>query len=486
MTMTENNINYLSLVQVATAIRSRDLSPVDIVTSTLDRIERLNPHINAYFHIFREEALGRAREMTTEISRGHYRGALHGVPVAVKDNIACGPTTAGSLLRRDHVAVQDAAVVERLTAAGAIVVGKSAAFEFAFGTPDRTSPYPPALNPWDVELMPGGSSSGSGVAVAAGLACGALGTDTGGSVRIPAFHCGVVGLQPTYGLVSRYGVIPLAWSKDHVGFLARTVADAALLLQGGAAYDSRDPGSADVAIPDYVAGIDAGLHGIKLGIPWPFFGSTCHPEILGSFRLAVEVMKELGARVGDANLDVTLRELSGNSYITTWSEAAAYHMADLRAQPQLFGRELRLYLMFGATLPAYVYLQAQRFRRKLRSTMMELFRRHDVLMLPTTGSFPDAVPDGPRPVATWMGSEPPTTYTALSNLAWLPSMSVPSGFSEAGLPIGYMLIAPPFHEATLLRVAHAYETATPWHLRHPMLDSGEAALSKMDRFREPP
>ena len=408
------------------------------------------------------------------------------MPIAVKDNIESGPTTAGSLLLRDYVAPEDAAVVGRLKGAGATVVGKSAAFEFAFGTPDWTSAFPPARNPWQLDLMPGGSSSGSGVAVAAGLAYGALGTDTGGSVRIPAFHCGVIGLQPTYGLISRCGVIPLCWSKDHVGLLARSAGDAAILLQICAAYDAHDPGSADVAIPDYMEGIGAGVAGIRLGIPWNFFGSTCHPEILDAFRFAVGTMTDLGAYVGDANLDVTLRELSGNSHVTTWAEAAAYHMPNLRARPEQLGSEFRFYLMYGATVGAAVYLQAQRFRRKLGDTITALFRGYDVLMLPTTGSFPDVIPDAPRPMSSWIGPQPPTTYAAVSNMAHMPSISVPCGFSKAGLPIGYMLVAPPFHEAMLLRVAHAYEAKTQWHLRHPMLDGGDATSDASLRLGELP
>jgi aspartyl-tRNA(Asn)/glutamyl-tRNA(Gln) amidotransferase subunit A len=465
--MIDADLEFVSLAQLAATIKSREISPVDVATSLLYRIERLNPQLNAYFHVFTEDTLNRAHEAEKEISQGHYRGPLHGVPIAVKDNIESGPTTAGSLLLHDYVASEDAAVVGRLKTAGATVVGKSAAFEFAFGAPDWSSAFPPARNPWQLDLMPGGSSSGSGVAVAAGLAYGALGTDTGGSVRIPAFHCGIIGLQPTYGLISRRGVIPLAWSKDHVGVLARSSEDAAIVLQLCAAYDARDPGSADVVIPDYMEGIDAGAHGIRVGVPWNFFGSTCDPEILDAFRLATGTLSDLGAYVGDASLDVTLRELSGNSYVTTWAEAAAYHMPDLRTRPEQFGHELRLYLMYGATLGASIYLQAQRFRRNLGEMMRALFRRYDVLMLPTTGSFPDTIPDAPRPISRWMGSEPPTTYAVMSNMAHVPSISVPCGFSKAGLPIGYMLVAPPFHEAMLLRVAHAYETRTPWHLRHP-------------------
>jgi aspartyl-tRNA(Asn)/glutamyl-tRNA(Gln) amidotransferase subunit A len=467
MVMVDADLHYSSLAGLASAIGSREISPVEVTTRLLDRIETLNPQLGVYFHVFADDALSRARELETELEQGHSRGPLHGVPIAIKDVIDCGPTTAGSLVRRDYLAPEDAAVIGRLKQAGAIIIGKAAASEFAFGTPSWTSAFPPTRNPWRLDLLPGGSSSGSAAAVSAGLAYGALGTDTGGSIRIPAFHCGVVGLQPTYGLVSRRGVVPLAWSKDHVGPLARSVADVAILLQACAGYDAHDPGSADVAVPDYRAGLGAGVAGTKIGIPWGFFEGTCRPEILESFRLAAEQLSALGAAVDATALDVTLRELSGNSYVTTWAEAAAYHLPDLRSRAEQFGLELRLHLMYGATIGAAVYLQAQRFRRTLSDTLMALFDTYDVLMMPTTGSFPEAIPDGPRPISKWMGPEPPATYAAITNMTRVPSVSVPCGFSESGLPIGFMFIAPPFHEAELLQVAHAYETAYSSGRRHP-------------------
>jgi aspartyl-tRNA(Asn)/glutamyl-tRNA(Gln) amidotransferase subunit A len=486
MVMVDADLHYMSLAELASAIRSREISPVEVATWLLDRIETLNPHLSVYFHVFAGDALSSAREAERELEQGHYRGPLHGVPIAIKDVIDCGPTTAGSLLRRDYRAPEDAVVISRLKQAGAIVIGKAAAFEFAFGTPDWTSAFPPTRNPWQLDFLPGGSSSGSAAAVTAGLAYGALGTDTGGSIRIPAFHCGVVGLQPTYGLVSRHGVVPLSWSKDHVGPLARSVEDVAILLQACAGYDSRDPASADVAIPDYLAGLGASAAGTKIGIPWGFFESSCQPEILEAFRLAVERMSALGAHVETAALDVTLRELSGNSYVTTWAEAAAYHMPDLRSRADQFGPELRLHLMYGASIGAAAYLQAQRFRRKLSDTLMALFGKYDVLMLPPTGSFPEVIPDRPRPISKWMGPEPPPTYAAVTNMARVPSISVPCGFSKSGLPIGFMFIAPPFHEARLLHVAHAYETAHSSKRRHPTFDSGGTGGDGLRRLRERP
>jgi aspartyl-tRNA(Asn)/glutamyl-tRNA(Gln) amidotransferase subunit A len=486
MVMVDADLHYFSLAELASAIRSREISPVEIAARHLGRIETLNPHLSVFFHVFADDALSSAHEAERELEQGHYRGPLHGVPIAVKDVIDCGPTTAGSLLRRGYWAPEDAMVITRLKQSGAIVIGKAAAFEFAFGTPDWTSAFPPTRNPWQLDLLPGGSSSGSAVAVTAGLAYGALGTDTGGSIRIPAFHCGVVGLQPTYGLVSRRGVVPLSWSKDHVGPLARSVEDVALLLQACAGHDSHDPGSADVAIPDYLAGLGASVAGTKIGIPWGFFEGSCQPEILEAFRLAADQMSALGAQVDAAALDVTLRELSGNSYVTTWAEAAAYHMPDLRSRADQFGRELRLHLMYGASIGAAVYLQAQRFRRKLSDTLIALFGKYDVLMLPTTGSFPEVIPDGPRPMSRWVGSEPPTTYAAITNMARVPSISVPCGFSKSGLPVGFMMIAPPFHEARLLRVAHAYETAHSSKRRYPTFGNGGASGDGLCRLTEPP
>src|SRR5215813_1104624 len=299
MASTSSQLAYLSLAEAATLIAKRELSPVELTQAMLDRISALDPKLHSYYTVFSKEALAAAREAETQIRGGNYRGPLHGIPLAVKDIYESGPTTCGSKLRKDYVAQQDCTVVKKLKQAGAVMLGKLATYEFAMGLPTLASHFQPARNPWNLDMDPGGSSSGSGAALAAGLTFGAMGSDTGGSIRWPAFCCGIVGMKATYGRVSRAGVFPLSWNLDHTGPMTRTVKDCALMLQGCAGYDPRDPASAGVPVTDFGAKLGHEIKGLRIGVPRRLFTDNCDKEILAAFEATVTQMATLGAEVSE-------------------------------------------------------------------------------------------------------------------------------------------------------------------------------------------
>jgi aspartyl-tRNA(Asn)/glutamyl-tRNA(Gln) amidotransferase subunit A len=450
-----SELHYLSLTEVAAKIRASEVSPVEVTTATLERIRRINPQLSAYYTIFDTQAMADATDAERQIFKGDYRGPLHGVPIAIKDIVALGPTTAGSELRRHYIPDHEAAVVRRLKDAGAIAVGKLATSEFALGGSNLEGPFPAPRNPWSPSLSPGGSSSGPGVAVAAGMAYGAVGSDTGGSIRMPASLCGVVGLKPTYGRVSREGVFPLSWSLDHVGPLTRTVEDASLMLDACSPHPVSDDGTGR-----------SHVSGMRIGIPWSYFQESCDPEILDSFSAAVEQMRRLGAIVSGVDIGVSLTAATAAFYLITLPEAAAYHLGDLRAGPELYGREFRLLLKAGALLSATTYLQAQRARREMARRLDACFRSVDALMLPTVGYVAERIPEHPRAVEAVLRVPPSALYTSLFNLSGGPAISVPCGFGSQQLPIGLQFAGPPLGDRTVLRAAQAYESSTEWR-RHP-------------------
>ncbi|MFI5287201.1 MAG: amidase [Candidatus Dormibacteria bacterium] len=456
MSGVRSELHYLSITEVAAGIRAAEISPVEVTAATLERVRLINPRLSAYYAIFEAQAMADASEAERQMGKGDYRGPLHGVPIAIKDVVAMGPTTAGSELRRDYIAGNDAAVVGRLRSAGAIIVGKLATSEFALGGPSLEGPFPPPRNPWSPSLTPGGSSSGPGVAVAAGMAYGAVGSDTGGSIRMPASLCGVVGLKPSYGRVSRQGVFPLSWSLDHIGPLTRTVEDASLMLDACSGRRSVDEGTG----PSDVAGM-------RIGIPWSYFRGRCDREILDSFEAAAAHMRSLGAIVTGVEIGVSLTAATAAFYLITLPEAAAYHLKDLRTKPELYGREFRLLLKAGALLSATTYLQAQRARREIARRLDECFRSVDVLMLPTVGYVAERIPDHPRPVGAVLKVPPSALFTSLFNLSGGPAISIPCGFGSHQLPIGLQFAGPPLGDRNVLRAAHAYESSTEWSGRHP-------------------
>jgi aspartyl-tRNA(Asn)/glutamyl-tRNA(Gln) amidotransferase subunit A len=439
--------------EVARRLRGGELSPRELVEATLRRIDTLNPTLHAYYHVFADEALDAAGTAGAELVRGVDRGPLHGVPVALKDVIECGPTTGGSAALRDHVAGADAEVVERLRAAGAIVVGKLATYELAFGASSYGDLFPPARNPWAPELDPGGSSTGAGVAVATGMAHAAIGSDTGGSVRLPAAFCGIVGLKPTYDRISRRGLIPLAPSLDHVGPLARTAGDAAIVLE--ACCDAVAP-----AAPLEPAGL-------RIGVPWAFFEASCDARILAAFATALEVLVDLGADVVDVEFDVSFAEASATFWAIIAAEAAREHHELCRASPPP-GREARVIFETGRLVDAVLYLDAQRARAVVAAAVERLLAGTPVLALPTVGMMQRPIPEQPFGPERRVADPPAPIYTLLANLCGTPAVSLPCGFDGAtSLPIGLQLMAGPFRDRELLDVAAAYEATAGWTHRRP-------------------
>jgi aspartyl-tRNA(Asn)/glutamyl-tRNA(Gln) amidotransferase subunit A len=446
-------LHYLSLAEAGRAIAARQLAAVEVTRALLDRIQRLNPELGAYYAVFAESALAEAAEADAEIAEGRVRGPLHGVPIAFKDLYDLGPTTAGSAVLKDNVAEREAELVACMREAGAVVLGKLATHEFALAAATFADHFPPARNPWDRDRSPGGSSTGAGVAVAAGLAFGAWGTDTGGSVRLPAAHCGVVGFKPTQGLLSLEGVIPLAWSLDHAGPLARSVEDAALMLEVAASRRLN---------------LEGGIEGLRVGVPRVFWAATCDPQVAAALDAAIRDLEGAGAVPVDVELGFTIEDVIATGYLITMSEAAAHHRQALREHGPEFGREFRLVLKTGNLVPATAYVDAQRARQNIAARMERAFANCDVLVMPTVGSLADPIPAGPRPLGLRINVRPAPVYTWLANLFGGPAVSVPCGFSVEGLPIGFQVVGRPGDDERVLRAASAYESATSWSGRHPI------------------
>jgi len=439
-------MHYLSLADAGAAIAARELSSEEVTRHQLDRIDQLNPALHAYYTVFAEGALAEARAADADIKNGDRRGPLHGVPIAFKDLYNLGPTTAGSEVLEHNVATTEAALVTRMREAGAVILGKLATHEFAMSAASLSDHFPAARNPWDVTRTPGGSSTGAGVAVAAGLAYGAWGTDTGGSVRMPAAHCGVVGFKPTFGKLDLAGVIPLARSLDHAGPLARSVADAALMVE-----------------PELE--LRPGMAGVRLGAARSFWAETCDPQIAAAVEAALRRCGELGARVADVELGLAPADAIATGYLITLAEAAAYHG---RGEPRPYGREFGLALKAGHMLPASAYVSAQRARRCVAAKMDRAFAECELVVMPTVGMLADPLPAGPKPLGMRISKQPAPVYTWLVNLFGGPAVSVPCGFSAEGLPIGLQVIGRLGDDRRVLEVAAAYEAATGWGGRHPL------------------
>jgi aspartyl-tRNA(Asn)/glutamyl-tRNA(Gln) amidotransferase subunit A len=461
---------YLSLVEAAELVRTRQVSPVELTRAVLDRAERLNPRLNAFISLTADEALAAAKAAEAEVAAGNWRGPLHGIPVSVKDIFAVAgvPNTAGSKVFAGRVAGSDCEVVRRLKAAGAVIFGKSHLHEFAYGVTSTNPHYGPARNPWNPDHIPGGSSGGSAAAVAAGIGYGSMGSDTGGSIRIPAALCGVSGLKPTYGRVSRAGVFPLAWSLDHCGPLARTARDLAAILEAVAGFDPADPASAGVPVGDYLAALTGDLRGLRLGVAANFFFDDVSPEVERAVREAVKVLAGLGAELREVALPFI--EYAGPAATAiSLAEAAAFHRPLLAERAPDYGFDVRARLEFGLWLPAAVYLHAQRARRLILGQMLEAFRDVDVLVTPAT---PVTAPGVGQARVEINGREYDvrstlTRFSSPFNLAGLPALAIPCGFDGRGLPIGLQVVGRPFDEGTVLRVGDAYQRATDWHRRRP-------------------
>ena len=465
---TTTDLCYLSLHELASRIQSKELSPVEATEAVLERIERLNPTLNAYITVMAEQALADAHAAESEIASGHYRGALHGVPVGVKDLCATQGvrTTAGSKILADSVPDEDATVVRLLREAGAVIIGKTHLHEFAFGATGVNAHYGPAHNPWDTDRVTGGSSSGSAAGVAAGLCFAALGSDTGGSIRMPSSLCGIVGIKATYGRVSLAGVVPLAWSLDHIGPMARTVRDCALVLEAIAGHDPEDHSTADAAVEDWAAGLDGGLAGLRIAVPEAYAFERTDADVAAVVRDAIVTLERLGATVRSVELPA-LSGYWGAASAVLLGEAAAYHRADMERRPQDYGDDVRGRLQWGLDLKAVDYVRATRARDEARRNCDELLLSEvDLLAMPTT--FRTAVP-----IDAISNDDPTLGYTRLTapfDLTGQPACSVPCGFTEQGLPVGLQLVGRRFDERTVLRAAHAFETESGVARPHPPVD----------------
>jgi aspartyl-tRNA(Asn)/glutamyl-tRNA(Gln) amidotransferase subunit A len=462
-----------TIADVAAAIREKRLSPVEVTEACLERIERLDARLRAFITVDGDGARRAAKALEAEQMAGRWRGPLHGVPLAFKDlcYIRGLPTSCGTKDPEYFFADQDCTAVSRLAAAGAVTLGKLNMTELAMGPFGDNLHHGHVQNPWKPGHVAGGSSSGSGAAVAAGLALGALGTDTGGSIRLPAACCGVVGLKPTYGRVSRAGAMPLSWSLDHIGPMTRTVTDAALMLGAIAGHDPLDATSSRRPVPDYAAALGQGIAGLRVAVPENYFFQGLDPEMEAGVRAAVLVLERLGARVVELPLpDPQL--VTDLCNIISRAEGAAVHARILRERPQELQPVPRARLELGFRIPAFDYLQALRLRaRCARQFIAEVFDRADALVAPV---IPEPAP--PLSVAEGPVDEVMARTGRFSRLTrpfnglGLPALSLPCGFSRAGLPLGFQVVGRPFDEATVLRVGHAYEEAAGWHIRRPPLE----------------
>ncbi|HET7875411.1 MAG TPA: amidase [Methylomirabilota bacterium] len=464
----------LTVVELARAIRERRVSPVEAVEHYLKRIERLDGRLRAFISVDREGALGAARALEADQMAARWRGPLHGVPLGFKDlfHIRGLPTSGGTKTAEYFFAERDATAVSRLVAAGAVTLGKLNLTELAMGPFGDNAHWGHVQNPWRPGHVAGGSSSGSAAAVAAGLAAGTLGTDTGGSIRLPAACCGIVGLKPTYGRVSRAGVMAQSWSLDHVGPMTRTVEDAALLLGVIAGHDPLDATSSRRPVPEYLAALGQGIGGLRVGVPENYFFDQIDGEVEAGLREAVRALERLGA--GVVQLRVPDPQVATDvCRIIAGAEAASVHARLLRERPQELQPLPRARLELGFRTQAFDYLQATRLRSRLaREFIREVFREADVLVapvIPEPAPLLSAATEGPvEELLARTGRF--SRLTRPFNGLGLPALSVPCGFSRAGLPLGFQIAGRPFDEATVLRVGHAYERAAGWHARRPRVD----------------
>jgi aspartyl-tRNA(Asn)/glutamyl-tRNA(Gln) amidotransferase subunit A len=462
-----SDLHWLTAAEATRAFATRKLSPVELMTALLARIERLDPKLHAFIRLDADAAMDAARAAEAEIVKGRVRGPLHGVPIGIKDiiDVAGLPTTCHSKILVDNVAKADSVVVSKLRAAGAIVVGKLSTHEFAIGGPSFDLPFPPARNPWNPDHHPGGSSSGSGAGVSAGLFPLALGTDTGGSVRNPASCCGIVGLKPTYGLVSRRGVFPLSFTLDHVGPMTRTVADNALLLDAIAGHDPADPGSAPSTARHFGRMLDRGVRDLRIGFVRHFHETDkpAHPEVTAALEDAARVLQAAGAELRNVTLP-SLNEFAAVNRVILCSEAWSIHAPWLRERPGDYGQLSRQRLLPGAFINAGDYVGAQRRRAQMIATVEDAFRDCDVLICASSMDPASRIEDAAETARTY-----PRQARTPFNVTGHPAVAMMSGVSSNGLPLSVQFVGRYFEDATVLRVAAAYERGTDWHRKHPSL-----------------
>jgi len=470
--MDSRDLCYLSVAELSRLIKSRQVSPVEVVKAHLARIDALEPTMNSFITLMTDQAMQNARKAEQEIQAGQYRGPLHGIPVGLKDlfYIKGIRNSSGCKIFDRFVPDFDSTIASKLKEAGAILLGKLNLHQFAYGPTGENPDYGNMHNPWNLERIPGGSSGGSASATASGQCTLAMGTDTGGSIRIPSALCGLVGLKPTYGRLSRHGITVLSWSQDHAGPITRTVEDCALMMNAVAGYDPCDPSSAKVPVPDFTQALTGNIKGLRVGVPKEFFEDPIDPEVEYSVRNAIELLGKLGAKVHEISWPMYHPSKAISSTILM-AEATAYHSQLIQIHGSHIDAQVRLRLEAGFFISGVDYIQAQRGRRLFYHQSADLLEKVDLLVGPTVPIT--ACKIGTREVKigeTRMGVIPALTqYTRPFNLNGFPAITVPCGFSKEGLPIGLQLAGRPFDEETALRVAHAYEQATEWHKKRPMI-----------------
>jgi aspartyl-tRNA(Asn)/glutamyl-tRNA(Gln) amidotransferase subunit A len=473
----------LTLAEASARLRAGAVTSVDLLNACLARLDVYNPKINAFITVTREQALAQAKALDAEQRAGKVRGPLHGIPIALKDNIdtAGVRTTAASAVFDDRVPTEDAAVARRLAAAGAVIVGKTNLHEFAFGGTSATSYYGPVRNPWALERNPGGSSGGSAAAVATDLSYGALGTDTGGSIRTPASYCSVVGLKPTYGLVSIRGIIPLTLSLDHCGPITRSVMDAAIMLNVLAGYDRLDIASVEHAAEDYVGALKQPVGGFRIGIARAPFFDLLDADVAKVVDDALKVIAKLTRSMSDAMLPST-RE------ITLPGETYAYHEEMFSRMSGRYMIPTRRSLQNGANAKAAAYIQGRWRLELLRRTIDDAFGNVDLVVLPTRRRTPRTVDAAIKREETDVPRNPELENTGAFNLYGIPAISIPCGFTSKGLPVGLMIAGPRFSEGRVLALAHAFEQATEFHMKKPPIrpETPVLPLATTDEDAPPP
>jgi aspartyl-tRNA(Asn)/glutamyl-tRNA(Gln) amidotransferase subunit A len=470
--MANSRLSSLPILELAPMLARREVSPCELTDDVLDRIEQLNPRLNAYVHIDPAMVRRQARQAEKEITRGKYRGPLHGIPIALKDNILTAgvPTTAGSRILDDFVPSGDASIVRQLRRAGAILIGKTNLSEFAYGTETDNPRFGRTLNPWDTQRIPGGSSGGSAAATAAFMCPAAIGTDTGGSIRIPSALCGIVGLKPTFGRVSCHGVIPLAPSLDHVGPLARRVLDAALILGAIAGYDRLDELSLRNPVPDYFAHATQSSKRFRVGLPQEFFFDELDRDVDRAVRAAAATLEGRGIQIEEVSLPHVPESVEASTQLA-YAEATSFHQSAgyFPARAADYAPDVRGRLEEGARILATDYLRALGIRRLVRKDFHQALLRVDAILVPTV---PIPAPCVDEQTVVINSHRVPVRSSLIrfnrpSNLTGLPAITVPCGLTSKGLPIGLQLIGRAFEETTILRLAHIFEEATTWHLRQP-------------------
>ena len=456
------DLPYLSLSEASALIKTRRLSPVALTQAILDRIDRLDGAVGAFITVTRDGALGAARDAEREIARGEYRGPLHGIPFGVKDTHYTKGirTTANTPVLVDFVPGFDATVVAKLKTAGGVLVGKMKLPEFSFGSAGEGGAFPDAKNPWNLSRTPGGSSSGSAAALAAGLLTVATGGDTSGSIRNPATFCGVVGMKPTYGRVSRRGIVVISWSLDHVGPMTRTVADNAMLLNVIAGHDAADDTSAPLPVPDYTRALRRGVRGMRVGVAKPAQFDGYHADVMRTFHDALDVFRRLGANLFEIDLPATAAVVDEVQAIVRIAEAASYHEPFLATSADRYGMtSVRRDVEAGSLVTAVQYLRAQKVRAKFTNELSETFAKLDVFLTPG------------MPAPAGEPAEVKQPFRRMFNACGFPALVLPMGFSTspAGLPLGLQIAAKPFDEEAIYAAAQAFESATEWHSRRPPL-----------------